>query len=93
MLHGDARHLADLSPAQAIDALQKLCHDLLAKQAGAKPRFFESSQLMAPAPLSKLTQWGKSLSTTMMTMDHPFNTGLMLETLVGQAQRALNSKH
>lgn len=93
MANGDVNFVRDWTVPQLIDGLQKLCHDLLAKQAGAKPRFFDSSQLMAPAPLSKLTQWGKSLSITMMTMDHPFNTGLMLETLVGQAQRALNSKH
>ena len=35
MRQGDARHLADLSPAQAIDALQKLCHDLVLRQSGA----------------------------------------------------------
>ena len=34
-------------PAQAIDALQKLCHDLLAVEAGAEPRFFEPADLPA----------------------------------------------
>jgi DNA polymerase-3 subunit delta' len=83
----------DVSSAQLIDGLQKLCHDLLAQQTGASPRFFDASQLSSAAPLHTLTQWSKSLSTAMRTVDHPFNTGLMLETLVGQAQRALNSKH
>jgi len=39
--------LADLSPAQAIDRLQKLCHDMLALHAGATPRFFEMADLQA----------------------------------------------
>jgi DNA polymerase-3 subunit delta' len=32
-------------PAQAVDALQKLCHDLLAVKAGAAPRFFDAADL------------------------------------------------
>ena len=42
-----ARALADWTPAQAVDALQKLCHDLLAVKAGAAPRFFEPADLPA----------------------------------------------
>jgi DNA polymerase-3 subunit delta' len=42
---GQLAALADLSPAQAIDRLQKLCHDMLALQTGATPRFFEVADL------------------------------------------------
>jgi DNA polymerase-3 subunit delta' len=93
MARGDVSFVREWTSAQLIDGLQKLCHDLLAQQTGASPRFFDASQLSSAAPLHTLTQWSKSLSTAMRTVDHPFNTGLMLETLVGQAQRALNSKH
>ncbi|MFM2050403.1 MAG: hypothetical protein RL682_894 [Pseudomonadota bacterium] len=93
MAHGDVNFVREWTSAQLIDGLQKLCHDLLARQTGASPRFFDSSRLNSPASLHTLTQWSKSLRTAMKTMDHPFNTGLMLETLVSQAQRALNSKH
>ena len=44
---GQLAALADLSPAQAIDRLQKLCHDMLALQTGATPRFFEVADLQA----------------------------------------------
>jgi DNA polymerase-3 subunit delta' len=44
---GQLAALADLTPAQAIDRLQKLCHDMLAVQTGATPRFFEVADLQA----------------------------------------------
>jgi DNA polymerase-3 subunit delta' len=44
---GQVAALADLTPAQAIDRLQKLCHDMLAMHAGATPRFFEVGDLQA----------------------------------------------
>jgi DNA polymerase-3 subunit delta' len=44
-------------------------------------------------PLRVLTEWSKALASAMRTMEHPFNGGLMLESLVGQAQTALNSRH
>ena len=44
---GQLAALADLTPAQAIDRLQKLCHDMLAMHAGATPRFFEVADLQA----------------------------------------------
>jgi DNA polymerase-3 subunit delta' len=44
---GQVAALADLSPAQSIDRLQKLCHDMLAMHAGATPRFFEVGDLQA----------------------------------------------
>jgi DNA polymerase-3 subunit delta' len=45
-----------LGPAQAIDILQKLCHDLLAVRAGAEPRFFEAGDL-PPAAGPALGSW------------------------------------
>ena len=93
MAHGDVNFVREWTAAQLIDGLHKLCHDMLARQTGAVPRFFEVSQLGPQVQLSTLTQWSKSLSNAMKTMDHPFNAGLMQEALVGQAQRALNSKH
>ena len=93
MRGGDARHLADLSPAQAIDALQKLCHDLVLRQSGAAPRFFESTQLPASqASVSVLTDWFKRLMQSARTAEHPFNAGLMLEALTADAQQTLLSK-
>ena len=93
MRGGDARHLADLSPAQAIDALQKLCHDLVLRQSGAAPRFFEATQLpVTQASVPTLSDWFKRLMTSARTAEHPFNAGLMLEALTADAQQTLLSK-
>jgi len=93
MHQGDVRHLADLSPAQAIDALHKLCHDLVLRQAGAEPRFFDVSQLPAcKASVMVLTDWFKRLMQSARTAEHPFNAGLMLEALTADAQQTLRSQ-
>jgi DNA polymerase-3 subunit delta' len=93
MHQGDARHLADLSPAQAIDALQKLCHDLVLRHAGAVPRFFDTAQLPASAAsVSTLTDWFKRLMQSARTAEHPFNAGLMLEALTADAQQTLHAR-
>ena len=90
---GDGSPFADWAPAAAIDALQKLCHDLQLRQVGAAPRFFEVKDLpAAPPSIGVLAQWARDLMAAARTADHPFNAGLMLEALVGQAQIALNSK-
>jgi len=83
--------LADHAPSQAIGALQKLCHDLMATDSGAAPRFFEASDL-PPAPSRvALARWSKSLANAAKTAEHPFNAGLMLEALVSEARTTLNS--
>jgi DNA polymerase III subunit delta' len=93
MVRGDVTLLKDWSPAQALDALHKLCHDLLAIKSGASPRFFEVPDLPAStfgASWTELTAWGCSLSQASRTVEHPFNTGLMLEALVNHAYVVLN---
>lgn len=88
---GDVGAVAGFSPAQAVDALQKLCHDLLSLQSGAQPRFFAAADLPPPVPVAALTGWWRELARTARTVEHPFNAGLMLEALVSQAHNALNS--
>lgn len=91
LLRGQSNALTTYTPAQAIAALQKLCHDLLALRVGASPRYFTATDLPAPPPLAALTQWGKTLMQAARTAEHPFNTGLMLEALAAQARNVLNS--
>jgi DNA polymerase-3 subunit delta' len=93
MARGDASVLKDWSPAQTVDAMQKVCHDLLAVRTGAAPRFFLTDDLPTGCSVSTLTTWARGLSATTRTVEHPFNGGLMLEALVSQAQNALNSRH
>ena len=93
MQQGDARHLADLSPAQALDALQKLCHDLVLRQSGAAPRFFQAAELPScSASVAVLTDWFKRLMQAAKTAEHPFNAGLMLEALTADARQTLQAK-
>ncbi|MBC7468717.1 MAG: DNA polymerase III subunit delta' [Ramlibacter sp.] len=88
---GDVGAVAGFSPAQVLDAFQKLCHDLLSLQAGAQPRFFAAADLPPPASAALLSQWWRELACTARTVEHPFNAGLMLEALVSQAHNALHS--
>jgi DNA polymerase-3 subunit delta' len=92
MQRGELAPVADWSPAQVIDALHKLCHDLLALGTGAQPRYFDAPDLPAPPALPALGAWQRELVREARTAEHPFNTGLMLEALVSRAQTALNSK-
>lgn len=90
MARGDSAALSALTPLEAINALQKLCHDLLAQATGATPRFFEAADLPAAGSskaLAPLTEWSRALSQAARTAEHPFNAGLMLESLASQAHR------
>ncbi len=91
VLRGDVGALADQAPAQAVGALQKLCHDLMAVGNGAAPRFFEPGDLPAAPSRLALARWSKSLAASARTAEHPFNAGLMLEALVSEARSTLNS--
>ncbi len=87
---GDVAALASLPPAQAVQALQKLCHDLLVVQVGGSARFFDPQDLPKAASIPRLTEWWRELGTQMRSAEHPFNAGLMLEALVSRARAALN---
>jgi len=97
MARGDVSALSDWAPAQAVDALQKLCHDVLAVRMGATPRFFAAADLSAAAGkagagLYALAGWSRELAAIARTVEHPYNPGLMLESLVSRARIALNAK-
>jgi len=91
MVRGEVGALADHAPAQAIDALQKLCHDLMAADSGAEPRFFDIADLPPAPSRGALARWSRSLANAAKTAEHPFNAGLMLEALVSEARTTLNS--
>ncbi len=108
MFRGDVGALADWPPAMAVDALQKLCHDLWAVRVGAEPRFF-SAQDLRPMPmkgtgkpdgsshevlemkLHALANWSKDLSAMARTVEHPYNPGLLIESLVSRAKTAITA--
>ena len=88
---GDVSVFKDWTLPQVVDALQKLCHDLMAHHVNAPARFFDTKDLGVPVSISTLTAWNKALIQTAKSVEHPFNAGLMLESLVNQAKNALNS--
>jgi len=89
---GDASSLADGTPAQTIQVLQKLCHDLLVQSVGAAPRYFAPADLPASPALRSLARWAKQLATAARTAEHPFSAPLMQEALLAQAQQVLYSR-
>lgn len=92
MARGDVTALGDWAPAQAIDALQKLCHDLLSVAVGAAPALLRCVRPAQATAVGTLTRWSGALAKEARTADHPFNAGLMLEALVAQAQKHPRSR-
>ncbi len=90
MQRGELAVVADWSPVQLVDALHKLCHDLLALGSGATPRYFDAGDLPPAPALPVLSAWQRELGQESRSAEHPFNTGLMIEALVSRAQTALN---
>jgi len=92
--NGDLSVWKDWPVSLQIDAAHKLCHDLMSLHVDAEPRFFHRASMQGIRPdVRQLSEWAKALAHSMKTMDHPFNSGLMSETLVSQAQTVLNSKN
>ena len=95
MARGDVSAIGNFVPAEAVDALQKLCHDVWVVSAGAQPRFFSAADLpvvQSKSGMFALANWAKELSSTARTVEHPYNPGLMLESLASRAKIALTAK-
>lgn len=93
LARGEVAPLAGLSLPEAVDRLQKLCHDLMVLQVGASPRFFDAANLPArPLSMRALTVWWGKLSLSARNAEHPLNAGLAAEFLASAARQALNSR-
>lgn len=90
IVRGDMGAVGDWTPAELVDAMSKLCHDLLCVGQGAAPRFFAVADLPPPAPPEALLRWSRKLQDGARIAEHPLNAGLMLESLVVQARTTLN---
>jgi DNA polymerase-3 subunit delta' len=91
MQRGEISLVAQWTPSQLIDALHKLCHDLMVGGTGCAPRYFDAHDLPPSPPLPALSAWALELGQGSRRAEHPFNTGLMIEALVSRAETALNS--
>ena len=91
MRQGQAAALAGWPIPRAVDALQKLCHDAMACAAGAPPRFFSAESMPKAADVSRLAAWAQELARIARHDEHPWNEGLLIDSLVGAAAQALVS--
>ncbi|MFM8608865.1 MAG: DNA polymerase III subunit delta' [Burkholderiaceae bacterium] len=89
MARGDVSAVSDWPAARAIDALQKLCHDLMAQRAGAAPRFFDAADLPRVPATAALHRWSAELQAAARSAEHPVMAGLQLEAWVSRARRVL----
>jgi DNA polymerase-3 subunit delta' len=89
LARGDAQALADWAPPRAIDALQRLCHDLLRLAHAAPPLFFAAAALPAPRIAAPLLIWNAALRQAARHEEHPLNASLLIESLFAQGQTAL----
>jgi DNA polymerase-3 subunit delta' len=80
-----------------IESLQKLCHDALCVAAGAAPRYFPAASLKGwmqstdRTVTQPLHAWERELQRAARFAEHPWNAGLLAESLVEQGRSALES--
>ena len=93
LAQGDSAALVGLPLPEAVARLQKLCHDLMALQVGAAPRYFSPDDLPRhPVPLPALSRWWQQLAQSARTAEHSWKPDLAAEFLASAAQQALNSR-
>jgi DNA polymerase-3 subunit delta' len=79
--------------ARTLDALQKLCHDLLAAATGAPPRYFGAATLPAArGGVAPLLDWAAELNRVARHAEHPWSEALLVEALVTRGRQALTAK-
>jgi DNA polymerase III subunit delta' len=73
-----------------VDALQKLCLDLLALEQGAAARYFSAEALKplagAKPSMAALLEWSQMLMQAARHAEHPWHSGLKAEALFAHAQ-------
>ena len=89
LARGDAQALAGWPVPRAVDALQKLCHDGMAVAAGGTPRYFPAASLPRRPHGPALAEWSAELVRVARHDEHPWNEGLLLESLSALARRTL----
>jgi DNA polymerase-3 subunit delta' len=91
VLRGEAAALSDWGPPRAIDALQRLCHDLLRAAHGQAPSYFDAAALPRTRRAEPLHAWARELQRAARHADHPLNAGLLIEALCAQARTAVQA--
>jgi len=87
---GQAAGLAGWPVARVVEALHKLCHDLMRLAAGGAPRYFDAGSMdVAARPrlplMNELAAWERELLRAARHDEHPWHAPLRVEALVAQA--------
>ena len=77
---------------RVIDALHKLCHDALGRQAGGASRYFPAQTVPVSGSLAATVAWQQRLQALAAHAEHPWNEPLLVEALVLQGQSALSAR-
>lgn len=88
---GRAAALAGWPLPLVLDALHKLCHDLMAGAAGGTARYFPAAGLPRARSLAALVDWAQALGRVARHAEHPWQEALIVESLVSRGQRALDT--
>jgi DNA polymerase-3 subunit delta' len=75
---------------RVVEALHKLCHDLIAVRAGGTPRFFDAAALSPvlspqPPPLAAQLAWQRTLLEAARHDEHPLNAPLAVDAWISRA--------
>jgi DNA polymerase-3 subunit delta' len=89
MASGNAAALAGWSVPRALDALQKLCHDALARATGGTARYFPNASVPDRAAPERLAAWSRELQRVARHAEHPWSEALLVEALVQGGSEAL----
>jgi DNA polymerase III subunit delta' len=89
---GDVGTLGAWPLPRVVDMLLKLCHDAMRVAAGSAPRYFPTSAMPPAASPAALSAWARELQQAARNAEHPWNAGLMVESLTQQARQALVSR-
>ena len=82
---GDPTLLAGRAVPRVVDLLLRLSHDAQVLAAGGEPRFFAAAHMPAGVDLAALLAWQDVLMRTARHDEHPWNAGLLIESLLSQA--------
>lgn len=90
LARGQAQAWAGWPLARTLDAMQKLCHDLMARQVGGAPCYFPA-QALPPVGggIAPLLAWSAELGRVARQAEHPWQEALLVDALATQGREAL----
>lgn len=90
LARGRADALAGWSPPLLVDALQKLCHDALARAVGGAVRYFPADAWGPPPRLEAVLGFATTLARVARHAEHPWSEPLLFEALLAEGRQALS---